>query len=116
MSNLQRQPTRIAIIGTGNVGATFGYAIVTSGLASEIVLIDANKERAEGEAMDLNHAVPLHQPCRIFAGEYADCAGAAVVVVTAGSAQKPARCGGLYLSDKAPGAPRAEFTDLEFDE
>jgi L-lactate dehydrogenase len=84
-----RRPSRIAIVGAGNVGATFGYAMVTSGLASEIVLIDANQARAEGEAMDLNHAVPLHQPCRIWAGEYADCAGADVTVVTAGSAQKP---------------------------
>lgn len=89
MSEVHRQPTRIAIVGAGNVGATFGYALVTSGLAAEIVLVDANRDRAEGEAMDLNHAVPLHQPCRIFAGEYADCAGASVVVVTAGSAQKP---------------------------
>jgi L-lactate dehydrogenase len=89
MSEHHRRPTRIAIVGTGNVGATFGYALVTSGLVSEIVLIDANRERAEGEAMDLNHAVPLHQPCRIFAGDYADCTDAAVVVVTAGSAQKP---------------------------
>ncbi len=84
-----RRPTRIAIVGAGMVGATFGYATVTSGLASEIVLIDANRARAEGEAMDLNHAVPLHQPCRVWAGEYADCAGADVTVVTAGSAQKP---------------------------
>lgn len=89
MSPVHRQPTRIAIVGAGNVGATFGYALVTSGLAAEIVLIDANHARAEGEAMDLNHAVPLHRPCRIFAGDYSDCASASVIVVTAGSAQKP---------------------------
>jgi L-lactate dehydrogenase len=89
MTLLPRRPSRIAIIGTGNVGATFGYAMVTSGLASEIVLIDSNRARAEGEVMDLNHAVPLHQPCKIWGGDYADCAGADVTVVTAGSAQKP---------------------------
>ncbi len=84
-----RKPTRVAIIGTGFVGATFAYALLQSGLASEIVLIDANKAKAEGEAMDLNHAVPFVQPTRIWAGEYADCAGAAITVVTAGTAQRP---------------------------
>ena len=83
------QPTRIAIVGVGNVGATFAYALLQSGLAAEIVLIDHNKVRAEGEAMDLNHAVPLTHATRIWAGTYADTAGAAITVVTAGSSQKP---------------------------
>ncbi|NPV56612.1 MAG: L-lactate dehydrogenase [Anaerolineae bacterium] len=82
------QPIRIAIIGTGNVGATFAYALALSGLASEIVLIDANPKKAEGEAMDLNHAIPLAQPCRIWAGSYEDCRNAIITVVTAGAAQK----------------------------
>ncbi len=86
---LHPHPTRVAIVGVGNVGATFAYALAQSGLASEIVLIDANRTRAEGEAMDLNHAVPFFSPCRIWAGDYADCAGAAVTVITAGAAQKP---------------------------
>jgi L-lactate dehydrogenase len=60
-----------------------------SGLASEIVLIDANQAKAEGEAMDLNHAVPLASPAKIWAGSYEDCAGAVVTVITAGSAQRP---------------------------
>jgi L-lactate dehydrogenase len=80
---------RVAVIGTGNVGATFAYALLMSGLSAEIVLIDANKSKAEGEAMDLNHAVPLTHPTRIWSGDYADCAGATVVVITAGSAQRP---------------------------
>ncbi len=83
------KPTRVAIIGTGFVGSTFAYALLQSGLASEIVLIDANPSKAMGEAMDLNHAVPFVQPTRIWAGEYADCAVAAITVVTAGSAQRP---------------------------
>ncbi len=82
-------PTRVAVVGTGFVGSTFAYALLQSGLASEIVLIDANMSKASGEAMDLNHAVPFVQPTRIWAGEYADCAGAAITVVTAGSAQRP---------------------------
>lgn len=85
-----KRPTRIAIVGTGNVGATFAYALLLSGLASEIVLIDANRAKAEGEAMDLNHAVPLlSQPARVWAGTYEDCATALITVVTAGAAQRP---------------------------
>jgi len=83
------RPTKVAVVGAGNVGATFAYALLTSGLASEIVLIDANTARAEGEAMDLNHAAPLAHPARIWAGDYADTAGAVLTVVTAGSAQRP---------------------------
>ncbi len=86
---LAHKPTRVAVIGTGFVGSTFAYALLHSGLASEIVLIDANISKANGEAMDLNHAVPFVQPTRIWAGDYADCAGAAITVVTAGSAQRP---------------------------
>jgi L-lactate dehydrogenase len=84
-------PTRVAVIGVGSVGATFAYALLLSGLAAEIVLIDTNRAKAEGEAMDLNHAVPFAYPTRIWAGDYADCAGAAVTVIAAGSARKPGR-------------------------
>lgn len=89
MTGLHPHPTRVAVIGAGNVGATFAYALLLHGLAAEIVLIDANHAKAEGEAMDLNHAVPFAPPTRIWAGDYADCAGAAVTVITAGAAQKP---------------------------
>jgi L-lactate dehydrogenase len=89
MKNLQKRPTRVAIVGCGNVGATFAYALLLSGLASEIVLIDANHAKAEGEAMDLNHAMPLGRPVRIWAGDYKDCKGALLTVVTAGAAQRP---------------------------
>ena len=83
------QPTRVAVVGTGNVGSSFAFALVLSGLASEIVLVDANADRAEGEAMDLAHAVPFSRPARVWAGAYGDCAGAAITVVAAGAAQKP---------------------------
>lgn len=89
MADTNTIPVRIAIVGTGNVGATFAFSLLLSGLAAEIVLIDANKSRAEGEAMDLKHAMPLAHSTRIWAGDYPDCAGAAVTVITAGSAQKP---------------------------
>jgi len=80
---------KVVIVGTGLVGATFGYALLASGLTPEIILIDVNRARAEGEAMDLNHAMPFHRPINIRTGDYPDCAGAAVVVIAAGAAQKP---------------------------
>ena len=80
---------KVAIVGVGNVGATLAYGLLLNGLATEIVLIDRNHHKAEGEAMDLTHAVPLAKPTRIYAGDYKDIAGAAITVVTAGAAQKP---------------------------
>lgn len=88
MKITSNRPVKIAIVGVGNVGSTFAYALLGSGLTSEIVLIDHNKNRAEGEAMDLNHAVPLTHSTRIWAGDYQDTAGAAITVITAGTAQK----------------------------
>ena len=80
---------KVAIVGIGNVGATLAYSLTLSGLATEIVLIDRNNHKAEGEAMDLMHTVPLVRPTKIYAGDYKDTQGAAITVVTAGSAQRP---------------------------
>ena len=85
----ERRATRIVVIGAGHVGATFAYALLLSGLATEIVLIDRDEARAEGEAMDLSHAVPFSRPTRIRAGDYDDCAGAVITVFAAGSGQRP---------------------------
>jgi len=82
-------PHKIVVVGAGQVGTTFAFGLLLTGLVGELVLIDVNRERAEGEAMDLNHAVPLSNPMRIWAGDYPDCAGAEVVVITAGAAQRP---------------------------
>ena len=81
--------TRVAVVGTGHVGTTFAYALLMSGLAAEIVLVDVDRERAEGEAMDLNHAVPFTRPTHVWAGDVSDCAGAVVTVFAAGVGQKP---------------------------
>jgi L-lactate dehydrogenase len=86
---LDRKPVRIAVVGLGNVGATFAYALLLSGLAAEIVLIDANKAKAAGETMDLNHAVPFATNTNIWTGDYDDCSGAIVTVIAAGVNQKP---------------------------
>lgn len=84
----QGESSKIGVVGTGMVGASFAYALMQRGLVNEMVLIDANRARAEAEAMDLNHGLPFVRPMRINVGDYADLAGAAVTVVTAGSAQK----------------------------
>src|SRR3954462_6572658 len=82
-------PTRVAVVGTGAVGSTFAFALLLSGFASEIVLVDANRRKAEGEAMDLMHAVPFARTARVWAGPVEECQGAAVTVIAAGAAQKP---------------------------
>lgn len=80
---------KVGVVGTGMVGASFAYALMQSGLASDLVLVDRDTARAEGEAMDLNHGLAFLRPMRIAAGDYLDLAGAAVVVVCAGANQKP---------------------------
>ncbi len=82
-------PTRVAVVGTGAVGSTFAFGLLLSGLAAEILLVDANQRKAEGEAMDLMHAVPFAPTARVWAGPIEDCRGAAVTVIAAGAAQKP---------------------------
>lgn len=87
--NAATSPAKVGIVGTGFVGSTFAYTLVLRGLASEIVLVDIDREKAEGEAMDLNHAVPFAWPVKVRAGDYGDVGGAAVVCVAAGVGQRP---------------------------
>ncbi|TCS39296.1 L-lactate dehydrogenase [Paucimonas lemoignei] len=79
---------KVAIVGAGRVGSTLAYSLVTNGSVRDIVLIDASRERAEGEAMDIAHAVSFHTPVSIVPGELADTAGAAITVIAAGAAQR----------------------------
>lgn len=67
---------KIAVVGTGQVGATFAFTLMTSGVASDIVLIDRTRERAEGHVMDLHHGLSFVQPVNIRAGVHEDCRGA----------------------------------------
>ncbi len=80
---------KVAIIGCGFVGSASAFALMQSGLFSEMVLLDANHEKAEGEAKDISNGVPFARPITIYAGDYDDIADAAVIIVTAGAAQKP---------------------------
>lgn len=80
---------KVGLVGVGMVGASFAYSLVQSGVANELILIDRDTARAEGEAMDLNHGLPFVRPMGIRAGDYDDLAGADVVVVCAGANQRP---------------------------
>lgn len=88
-SGADARPIRVGIVGAGHVGATTAFASLMTGLVAELVLIDQDSSRANGEAMDLNHAVPFTHPTRVWAGEYADLAGVLVTVIAAGVGQRP---------------------------
>ena len=83
--NLQK----CAVIGTGFVGATAAYTLATSGLFSELILLDVNRAKAEGEAADISHGVSFAQPCAVHAGDYQDLKDCGLVILAAGANQKP---------------------------
>lgn len=80
---------KAAIIGCGFVGSSSAFSLMHTGIFSELVLIDANHDRAEGEAMDLSHGLPFARPMKIYAGGYGDIAECALIIITAGAGQKP---------------------------
>lgn len=80
---------KAAVIGCGFVGSATAFSLMQSGLFSEIVLIDADMDRAEGEALDISHGVPFSRHMKIYAGTYEDIVDAAIIIITAGANQKP---------------------------
>lgn len=80
---------KVAMIGCGYVGAASAFSLMQSGLFSEMVLIDADRARAEGEAMDISHGLPFARPMKIYAADYDDIVDAAIIIITAGANQKP---------------------------
>ena len=80
---------KVAVIGCGFVGAASAFSLMNSGLFSEIVLIDADQDKAEGEAMDIAHGIPFSRQMKIYAGGYDDIVDAAIIIITAGANQKP---------------------------
>lgn len=84
-----QQHRKVIVVGAGSVGATYCYALAQSGMASEIVLIDRNEDLVKGQVLDLVHGQPFFPPVIIRAGTESDYAGAQLVVITAGAAQKP---------------------------
>jgi L-lactate dehydrogenase len=79
---------KVTIIGTGLVGSTTAYTLMTSGLFSEMVLIDTNETKAKGEVMDLNHGMPFAMPVKIYQGSYEDSKGSDIIIISAGANQK----------------------------
>jgi L-lactate dehydrogenase len=80
---------KAVMIGCGFVGSASVFALMQSGLFSEIAMIDADMEKAEGEAMDISHGIPFARQMKIYAGTYDDVADAGIVIITAGANQKP---------------------------
>lgn len=80
---------KISIIGTGSVGSTIAYTLTVMGLASEIVMIDINNEKAMGEALDIRQGTPFCGACSIYAGDYRDAVNSDIVILTSGIARKP---------------------------
>lgn len=80
---------KITVIGAGSVGATIANDLMIQGLASEIVLVDVNKKKAVGEALDIYQGAPFYSPAIVRPGEYADAAGSQIVIITCGVARKP---------------------------
>ncbi len=80
---------KITILGAGNVGASIAYTLTIAGMVSEIVLIDINEKKAQGEAMDIIQGTPFSSPVNIYAGSYPDAVGSDIVIVTVGMARKP---------------------------
>ncbi len=84
-----KKANKISILGAGNVGATIAYTLTLEGLASEIVLVDINKDKAKGEALDIIQCTALCPSVNIYSGEYSDIEGSDIVIVTLGCARKP---------------------------
>ena len=78
-------PRKVAIVGCGFVGSASAFALMQSGLFSEMVLIDVDHDRAEGEALDIAHGMAFGSPMNIYAGDYSDIDDAAITVITAGA-------------------------------
>lgn len=85
----QMNPRKAAVIGCGFVGSAIAFALMQSRLFSEMALLDADADKAAGEAMDIAHGVPFAGQMKIYAGNYEDIADAAIIIVTAGANQKP---------------------------
>ncbi len=87
---MKSRVNRVALIGTGFVGSSYAFAMLNQGVSEEFVMIDINKEKSEGDAMDLNHGLPFAPAAtKIWFGDYSDCKDADLVVICAGANQKP---------------------------
>lgn len=84
-----KQHKKVILVGDGAVGSSYAFALVTQNIAQELGIIDIFKEKTQGDAEDLSHALAFTSPKKIYAAEYSDCHDADLVVLTAGAPQKP---------------------------
>lgn len=80
---------KVILIGDGAVGSAYAFALVNQGIGHELGILDVDKNRTEGDALDLRHALPFLSPKKVYSAEYSDCADADIICITAGTAQKP---------------------------
>lgn len=97
---MKKSGNKVVIIGTGFVGSTTAYSLIYSGLVSDMVLIDLNRDKASGEVMDLQHSMPLINDMTIRVGDYGDCKGADVIIMTAGPSLTAGETDRLILAGK----------------
>ncbi len=89
MGEVSKNGTKITILGAGNVGASIAYTFAVAGTCSEVVLVDINRDKAQGEAMDIRQGLSFCHPVDIYDGDFEDAAGSDIVIVTIGRARKP---------------------------
>jgi L-lactate dehydrogenase len=84
-----QKPSKVVVVGAGFVGATIALTLAIKQTCSELVLVDVKKEKAMGEALDICHGLPVLGPMKVYDGDYSDCAGADLIIITAGLNRKP---------------------------
>lgn len=92
---------KIAIIGVGHVGASIAYALTLRSIAAEIVLINRNRERARGEALDIRHGIPYMGTSSVRVGDYEDCSDSGLIIITAGRSRRPGETRINLIADNA---------------
>ena len=102
---------KAAVIGCGFVGSSSAFALMQSGLFSEIALLDSDRARAEGEALDISHGIPFVGQTKIYAADYDEITDSAIIIITAGAAQKPGETR-LDLVNKNVGIFRAILPEI----
>jgi len=98
---MEAKRRKVVIVGAGSVGTAYIYALLQTGLAAEIALIDIDEKVVAGEVMDLSHGLPFIPPVSIHAGDYSDCSDAHLIVITAGAKQKPGQSRTELVKDNA---------------
>jgi len=112
MNNQEKTSRKVTIVGAGDVGATFAYALAQDGVAEEICLVDLNRDLLAGQVLDLSHGLPYYPPIRIREGTVKDYADAEVIVITAGAAQRPGESR-LDLLHRNAGIIRGIMDDIQ---